>query len=145
MRRRETAKVYLRDSAVSRAAICFLSFFLFFFFCLVLLFGEKTEGTRIRDESSVSDSLWAHTGLETYSQSADGIEGIQTEAARLRGARRSGHGFDRSTDKQMDNVSEIVPKSWLPFRRQSRAERSRAAPPLGKNFSTAPSRLISSD
>lgn len=28
-------------------------------------------------------------------------------------------GFDRSTDKQMDNVSEIRPESWLTVRLQS--------------------------
>lgn len=34
-------------------------------------------------------------------------------------AQGSGNGFDRSADKQMDNVSEIGPESWLTIRLQS--------------------------
>lgn len=128
----ETAKVYGKE--VSRAAIC-----LCLLICLVLLFGEKTKGRRIRDGSSASDSLWADSGLEACTQSADGIEGIQTEAAWLQGA-----GMvltDRRTNKWTTSVRS-GPSPGLPS--GCRAAQHPPAP-HGKNSSSAPSRLIGSD
>lgn len=45
----------------------------------------------------------------------------------------SGDGFDRSTDKQMDNVSEIRPESWLTVRLQSST-----TPPQWQKFQLRP-------
>lgn len=126
-RRIKQHKVYLGDLADSWAVIC-----LCLLFCLVLLFGEKTEGRRISEASPASDWLWADTGSETRSQSADGIEGIQTEAAWLQGA---GMGLtDRRTNKWTTSVRSGPSPGLLSAPR-----------PDGKYFCSAPSRLISSD
>lgn len=115
--------MYLKDLAVSRASICL---------CVLFCFLErKPRGDASGTRAAASDWLWADTGLETRSQSADGIEGIQTEAARLQGA-----GIvltDRQTNKWTTSVRS-GPSPGFPSGCRH-----------GRNFSSAPSRLVSSD